>query len=204
MSCLYLLLVFACLVAYALRRQHKWKKCEPTFENKSVFISGGSSGIGECLCKQFIKLGARRVIIAARRLEELERVRQESGAPEKVSCVQIDLNEPRQVLATLTELFEKEPVDILVNNGGISMREEFKLLDFSVCETVLNTNLLSHIAATKAALPQMIKQQSGHIVNVSSGSGVVGLPVRTMYSASKFGLSGFGKALRSEVKGEGI
>ena len=84
------------------------------------------------------------------------------------------------------------------------MREEFKLLDFEVCESMMNTNLLSHIAATKAALPHMIKQQSGIIVNISSGSGIMGLPVRTLYSASKFGLSGFGKALRSEVKQQGI
>ena len=80
------------------------------------------------------------------------------------------------------------------------MREEFKNLDFGVCETMINTNLLSQIAATKAALPGMTQRKHGAIVNVSSGSGLVGLPVRTMYSASKFGLSGFGKALRSEVK----
>lgn len=80
------------------------------------------------------------------------------------------------------------------------MRDEFKDLDFEVCETMMNTNLLSHIAATKAALPGMIKRQYGRIINVSSGSGVFGMPVRTLYCASKFGLSGFGKALRSEVK----
>jgi dehydrogenase/reductase SDR family protein 7B len=91
-------------------------------------------------------------------------------------------------------------VDIVVNNGGGSMRDVFDNLDFSVCESMVNTNLLSHIAATKAILPSMIKQKSGTIVNISSGSGIIGMPVRTMYSATKFGLSGFGKALRSEVK----
>lgn len=84
------------------------------------------------------------------------------------------------------------------------MREEFKNLDFSVCETMINTNLLAHIAVTKAALPEMLMKTSGHIVNVISGSGILGMPVRTMYSASKFGLSGFGNALRSEVKPNGI
>jgi short-subunit dehydrogenase len=69
---------------------------------------------------------------------------------------------------------------------------------------MMNTNLLSHIAATKAALPIMINKKSGTIVNISSGSGIMGLPVRTLYSASKFGLSGFGKALRSEVKQHGV
>jgi short-subunit dehydrogenase len=69
---------------------------------------------------------------------------------------------------------------------------------------MMNTNLLSHIAATKAALPIMISKKGGFIVNISSGSGIMGMPVRTLYSASKFGLSGFGKALRSEVKSHGI
>ena len=85
------------------------------------------------------------------------------------------------------------------------MREEFHNLDFSVCETMVNTNLLSHIAATKAALPEMmLKKGNLHIVNIISGSGILGLPVRTMYSASKFGLAGFGNALRAEVKQYGI
>jgi dehydrogenase/reductase SDR family protein 7B len=151
-----------------------------------------------------LKLGAKRIIIAARRVKELERVKQESGKPDCVSIVQIDLNEPRKVLEILAPIFKEFTPDILINNGGISMREEFKNLDFSVCETMVNTNLLSHIAATKAALPEMMVKGTGHIVNVISGSGIVGLPVRTMYSASKFGLSGFGNALRSEVKLNGI
>lgn len=95
-------------------------------------------------------------------------------------------------------------VDICVNNGGISMRDEFSVLDFSVCETMVNTNLLSHIAVIKALLPGMVAQKSGHIVNVSSGSGVLGMPMRTMYSATKFGIAGFGKALRAEVKHQGV
>ena len=59
------------------------------------------------------------------------------------------------MLQKLTTLFKSEKVDILINNGGISQREEFKQLDFSVCETMMNTNVLSHIAATKAVLPGM-------------------------------------------------
>ena len=85
------------------------------------------------------------------------------------------------------------------------MREEFKNMDFSVCETMINTNLLSHIATIKAALPEMIlKKGDLHIVNIISAAGLLGLPVRTMYSASKFGLAGFGNALRAEVKQYGI
>ena len=69
---------------------------------------------------------------------------------------------------------------------------------------MMNVNCLSHIAVIKAALPGMQKRKSGQIINILSCSGIAGLPCRTMYSASKFGLSGFGKALRAEVKPHGI
>jgi len=116
----------------------------------------------------------------------------------------VDLSKPNQALEILKPIFSQYKPDIVVNNGGISMREEFKDLDFAVCETMVNTNMLAHIATIKAALPAMIERKSGQIVNVISGSGILGLPVRTMYSASKFGLSGFGNSLRSEVKPHGI
>ena len=77
-------------------------------------------------------------------------------------------------------------------------------MEFSVCEKMMNVNCTSHIAVTKAVLPGMIERKSGQIVNISSMAGLVGVPVRTMYSASKFALSGFGKSLRAEVKPHGI
>jgi short-subunit dehydrogenase len=183
-------------------RQIRWRRCKPQFAGKVVFISGGSSGIGEQLCKMMVKMGAKHVIIAARRLEELERVKQECAEPNKVSCLQLDLNKPRECLIKMQSLSPKP--DIVINNGGISMREEFSALEFSVCESMVNTNLLSHIAVVKACLPHMAAQKNGMIVNISSGSGIFGMPLRTMYCATKFGLSGFGKALRSEVKHLGV
>ncbi len=70
------------------------------------------------------------------------------------------------MFSRLSELFKSEHVDILFNNGGISMREEFKKMELSTCETMMNTNMLSHIAATKAALPGMKKRKFGQIINV--------------------------------------
>ena len=178
--------------------------CRPDFSGMTVFVSGGSSGIGETLCKQLIQYNAKKVIISARRIEELERVRQESGAPDRVECFKIDLSDPKLVMKELTQLFQTHKIDILINNGGVSIRDEFKNLSFDVLETVINTNLLSQIAATKAVLPGMIERRLGHIVNICSAAGISGVPFRTIYSASKFGLSGFGKAVRSEVSQHGV
>ena len=84
------------------------------------------------------------------------------------------------------------------------MREEFVNTDLSTCNYMMNTNCMSHIALVKGFLPTMISQKSGHIVNVLSISGLMGVPVRTLYCASKFAMDGFSKSLRSEVAPHGI
>jgi len=84
------------------------------------------------------------------------------------------------------------------------MREEFLNTQFDTCQYMMNTNCLSHIAIVKAVLPQMIKNKTGHIVNILSISGLMGVPVRTLYCASKFAMDGFSKALRAEVLSHGI
>lgn len=84
------------------------------------------------------------------------------------------------------------------------MREEFKNTNFETCQYMMNTNCLSHIALIKGVLPEMITRQRGQIVNVISISGLMGVPVRTLYCASKFAMDGFAKALRAEVKQHGI
>mmetsp|Transcript_42148 Transcript_42148/g.30322 ORF Transcript_42148/g.30322 Transcript_42148/m.30322 type:complete len:110 (-) Transcript_42148:340-669(-) len=96
-----------------------------------------------------------------------------------------------------------DKLDILVNNGGVSMRQEFVNTDFAVCEKLINTNTNSHIALTKGFLP-MLKQSKGKIVNISSIAGIFGAPLRTVYSASKFAIAGFSKALRPELHPFGI
>jgi len=79
------------------------------------------------------------------------------------------------------------------------MREEFVNTGFDTCKNMMNTNCMSHIALTKGFLPRMISQESGHIVNIISISGIMGIPVRTLYCASKYAMDGFSKSLRAEV-----
>lgn len=84
------------------------------------------------------------------------------------------------------------------------MREEFVNTDLSTCFYMMNTNCMSHIALIKGFINSMISRKTGHIVNVLSVSGLMGVPVRTMYCASKFAMDGFSKSLRSEVSAHGI
>ena len=104
------------------------------------------------------------------------------------------MSEPRKVL----EFAEgyKDDVDILINNAGISQRDEFVNVSMDVVNSLINVNTLSPIALTKGLLPMMIARNAGgQIVNVLSITGLLGTTFRTCYSASKFALDGFGKAL---------
>ena len=95
-------------------------------------------------------------------------------------------------------------IDLLVNNAGISQRSLAQETDFSVYERVIAVDLLAPIALTQALLPQMVARGSGRIAMISSIAGKVGVPMRTAYCAAKFGLAGYGDALRAEVNHLGI
>lgn len=202
----YFILILLAIISYNLyKRWWAWLMCKPNFKGKTVLITGGSSGIGEQLTKRVIELGAASVIIAARNQKELERVRRECKHPEKVVIVQMDLSKPEECLKIGQDIANQCQVDILINNGGLSMREEFVNTEYKTCEYMMNTNCLSHIALVKAFLPSMISsKRQGQIVNILSISGIMGVPVRTLYCASKFAMDGFSKALRAEVSHHGI
>jgi len=111
------------------------------------------------MAKQFVKLGAVKVIIAARRKNELERVQKECGGESKVMIFELDLSKPKEVLARTKALFAKEKVDIIINNGGASMRDCFEDLKLEMIEQMMNVNCTSHIAVVQAALPGLMERK---------------------------------------------
>lgn len=116
--------------------------------------------------------------------------------------MQMDLSKPDECLQKVTQMCSQDgfSVDIVINNAGVTMREEFINAEFSTCQMMMNTNCMSHIAITKGFLPLMIKQKRGKFVSIISVAGLIGTAYRTMYSAAKFATSGFFKSLRAEVK----
>ena len=120
------------------------------------------------------------------------------------------MNDPQKCFEEAKRFAETlDSLDILINNAGVSQRVPFIDFDMDSCINLINTNCLSHIALIKAFLPLLKrchKEDRGHarIINISSLAGLMGVGVRTCYAASKFGISGFSRALRSEVKKDGI
>ncbi len=169
-------------------------------KGKVVWITGASSGIGEATAYEFAKHGAK-LVLSARREEELERVKLKTGLnPEDVLVLPMDSEDYHHFEPHVnTVLSHFGQIDILFNNAGISQRSFVIDTDISVYERLLKIDLLSVIALTKAVLPHMLERKSGHIAATSSVAGKVATPGRAGYAAAKFGLHGFFDALRAEV-----
>lgn len=171
---------------------------------KTAWVTGASSGIGEALAKAFVADGGS-AILSGRNVAELERVAQETGAPERCLILPFDTTD----YAALPEVIAKATafrggIDVLVNNAGISQRSPAVDTAFSVYQKIVEVDLLAPIALTQALLKHMVERGTGQIVMISSVAGKAGVPMRTAYCAAKHGLIGYADALRSEVAGQGV
>ena len=174
------------------------------FSSKTVWITGASSGIGEALAYEFSKLGAK-IILSARRKEELERVKANCSNSEKVIIQSLDLARHDEIKEIAGKVIEQAgPVDILINNGGISQRSLAKDTPLDIDKKIMDINYFGTIALTKEVLPLMLARKEGHIVTITSLTGKFGAPLRSAYAASKHALHGFFDTLRSETWRENI
>jgi NADP-dependent 3-hydroxy acid dehydrogenase YdfG len=178
------------------------------FKNQVVWITGASSGIGEALALQFAHEGAR-LVLSARRQDELERVRglclAQGLYAENVLVVPLDVTDHTAMPAAVQTVLDAfGSIDMLINNAGISQRSKCVDTEMDVYRTILEVDVLGQIAMTKAILPQMLKQGSGHLAVTSSVAGKIGAPLRTGYCAAKHAMMGFFDALRAETDAEGL
>lgn len=168
-------------------------------KQKTIIITGASSGIGLACAEAFARQGAN-LVLAARRYEELYDMARgfEKRYAVQVLPVRCDVSiafDCKQLVARTVAAFGS--VDVLINNAGISMRALFADADVAVLERLMDVNFWGTVYCTKFALPELLKSK-GSVVAVSSIAGYRGLPGRTGYSASKFAMNGFMESLRVE------
>ena len=166
--------------------------------NKVVVVTGASSGIGLACCQVFAAQGAK-VVMAARSEEKLkEAAATVSALGAEVLLVVTDVSVPEDCARLVRAAVDRfGRIDVLINNAGISMRALFADLDLSVLHHLMDINFWGMVNCTKYALPYLLESK-GSVVGVSSVAGLIGLPARTGYSASKFAMDGFLKTLRVE------
>lgn len=174
------------------------------FDNAVVWITGASSGIGEETAKQLNASGAT-VILSARNVEALQAVQKNLKYPDKSLILCVDLENTSNLQTLAKEVVDRfGRIDMLVNNGGLSQRGEAADTPIEVDRRIMEVNYFGNIAMTKAVLPYMRAQKSGHIVVTSSIAGKFGFFLRSAYSASKHALQGFYESLLLEEEKNNI
>jgi dehydrogenase/reductase SDR family protein 7B len=165
---------------------------------KVIWITGASSGIGEALALAASQHNAK-LILSARREAELERVRAACRHLKNVAVLPLDLTDldVGAALAKAESFFG--PVDVLVNNAGISQRSSVLETSMDVYRRIFELDFFAPVALTKAVLPGMVERGGGHIVTISSVVGYVGTPQRSGYAAAKHAIQGFVDAARAEL-----
>ena len=167
-------------------------------------ITGASSGIGEAMAREYAKMGAK-VVMAARRSEELERIAAEIGnAGGSVAFAACDVTkeeECKHLMEVAVEAFGG--IDVLICNAGLSMRALFDDCDLRVLHRLMDVNFWGTVNCTKYAL-KWLQQSKGSLVGISSVAGIHGLPGRTGYSASKYAMTGFLDTIRIENLKKGL
>ncbi|MFO7559990.1 MAG: SDR family NAD(P)-dependent oxidoreductase [Desulfobacterales bacterium] len=178
------------------------------FYNQTVYITGGSSGIGLGIARLMVSKGAH-VVLFARNPEKLERACNEmmnvkQDLSQRITAMPVDITDMKSVSRNMEEAVKQfgKP-DILVNCAGIIKADYFENISYEDFDAVMKTNVYGARNMIAALLPAM-KEKGGHIVNVSSAAGLMGMFSYTAYSTSKFALVGFSDCLRSEMKRHNI
>jgi NAD(P)-dependent dehydrogenase (short-subunit alcohol dehydrogenase family) len=174
------------------------------FLDKVVIVTGSSQGIGKATALEFLKAGAS-VVINGRNPQKLQTALEEfKGMGFEPVAVSGDLSEPqvcRELVTRAVEQFGR--VDILVNNAGGGFRGRIDETDPAVFKQVIDSNLLSAVFCTQAALDE-IKKSGGSIIFISSLSGIRGIPQNGPYCVAKMGLTAFAQTLRLELSDQGV
>ena len=173
-----------------------------SYDNQCWWITGASSGIGAALARELGRRGAR-VILSGRDEARLGEVA--SDIQTETLALPFDVrDEDAMHAATERAVAWSGGIDGFVANAGVSQRSRATKTAMQVYRDIIDIDLTAQIAATQALLPHMTGRGSGKLLFISSIAGKVGVPMRTAYSAAKFGLAGYADALRAELSQEGV
>jgi NADP-dependent 3-hydroxy acid dehydrogenase YdfG len=174
--------------------------------NKVILVTGGGSGIGLAVARDFLAEGAK-VAITGRDEAKLGRAAQQLEGGDKLYCHVADVSDPKQVQTLIAAVSKRlGPIDILVNNAGTNIKERtFKELTPETWKLLVGANMDGAFYCMREVVPQMAARGGGLIINVNSIAGVRASPLGgPAYSAAKFGLHALSLCLGAEVKPDGI
>ncbi|MFA6234188.1 MAG: SDR family oxidoreductase [Bacteroidota bacterium] len=172
------------------------------FEGKTVWITGGGTGIGKAIAAAFVFEGAQ-VILSGRGAKRIGEVATELGKSARaIACDVSDNNEVAAVTARITELCG--PIDILINNAGVTVFKPFLSTSVEEFDELTSVNLRGPFLTSQAVLPSMIERGGGTIVMINSMAARQVFPNSSVYAATKGGLKWMADCLRLEVRQSGV
>jgi NADP-dependent 3-hydroxy acid dehydrogenase YdfG len=171
-------------------------------KDRTWFITGASSGFGRTLAEEVLKAGGK-VVATARNRDKVADL--EAKFPQRAKALALDVTDAGQVDSAVTQAFAQfGQVDVLVNNAGYGVAGAIEEVSEAEYMPMFETNVFGLLRVTRAFLPHLRKQRSGHILNLSSIGGLVASPGMGYYNATKFAVEGLSEALAAEVAPLGI
>ncbi len=174
-------------------------------QNKVAIITGGGTGIGKAIALGFAREGAH-IVLAGKELPQLQTAAEEVNTLGRQSlAIKMDLLSSKEAGAMVTQTVEKfGRIDILVNNAAIYPATPFLEMSEEEWMNVIEVDLNGIFRCTQPVAKEMVKHNSGRIINISSGQGLLGIPLMAHYTAAKGGLIAFTRAIAAELSPLGI
>ncbi len=173
-----------------------------------AILTGAASGIGRALAQALAADGydLELLDIDGEELGRFEQWLREQGRPgATVRVSTCDVGDRKQVQDRFDQIIARNPhIDLLINNAGITAYDTVASTTLDEYDRIMRVNFGGTLHCTKALLPALLRQNRGHVVNMSSAFGLIGAPLQSAYCASKFAIRGFGESLRQELLGTGI
>lgn len=174
------------------------------FSNKTIWVTGASSGIGKALSIELAKMGAT-LVLSARNQQALSELKNSLTNSEKHHIFAFDVGAYQHHQTYVEKVWQfTKGVDVLINCAGLSMRGAVVNTKLEVDESLMAVNYFGPLALTKALVPHWQARSRGMVINLVSMAGQMGSPLRAAYAASKHALLGYMDCLRSEVFKDGI
>ena len=175
------------------------------FQNKVAVVTGGASGIGQALCEELARRGAAVVVADIDPPRAQQVASAIAGQGGRAESAEVDVADAKQMEKLVEQTVSRhERLDYVFNNAAIAVVGELRDLAPEHWRRLMDVNLLGVVYGTMAAYSVMVRQASGHIVNVASVTGLIPTPILTPYSTTKWAVVGFSTSLRVEAANLGV
>ena len=176
-----------------------------SFKDKNILVTGGANGIGRLLGLKSLEQGARNLVVWDVDEQSMKSLKEECNQKGwRCHTYNIDLTDSAAIGETAAQVKEDVgPIDILFNNAGIVVGKPFLNQRTDEIQKTIAINVSAVMLTARAFLPEMVAQKSGHIINISSASALIGNPNMSVYAASKWAVTGWSDSLRLEMERSG-